>query len=121
VFSFETTWFDWAAERAAFVRQTEARFKKEFRQFIKGTIALHKQQGLELPVKKREEQHFVWLAQYKIGRMSFAEIYRGITNDRVEPKIGHKHRDGSEHLTPEAIQMAVTRLAKLIGLKLTTT
>jgi hypothetical protein len=121
VFSFDAAWFDWTVESGAFVRQTEARFKKELRQFIEGTIALRKQQGLRPPVKKREKQHFVWLAQYQIGRLSFAEIYRGITSDRIEPKLGHKHRDGSMNLTPEAIQMAVTRLAKLIGLKLRTT
>jgi hypothetical protein len=44
----------------------------------------------------------------------------GITTHSAEPKTGHKHRDGSNKLTPEAIQMAVTRLAKLIDLPLRT-
>jgi hypothetical protein len=117
-FSFEAAWFDWAVGSGAFLRQAEARFKKEIRTFIKKTIALRKEQGLTPPVKKREEEHFYWLAQYQIGRMSFAEIRRRITNDRVQPKPGHKHYDGSKNLTPEAIQMGVTRLAKLIDLKL---
>ena len=95
-------------------------FKKELRQFIEGTNALHREKGLSHPLKKREEEHFYWLAQYQIRRMSFAEIHRGITRDRVAAKPGHKHRDGSTNLTSEAIQMAVTRLARFIGLKLRT-
>jgi hypothetical protein len=118
VFSFEATWFDWVVESGAFVQQTAARFKKEIRKFVEGTVALRKEQRLRHSVKKREEEHFYWLAQYQIRRMSFAEIHRGITHDRVAPKPGHKHRDGSKNLTPEAIQMGVTRLAKLIDLKL---
>jgi|SRR5215469_4523962 len=121
VFPFEATWFDWIVERGPFIRKTEIRFKRELHKFIERTIALRKRKAFRSPVKKREQLHFTWLVQYQIGGLGFAEIRRAITSDRVEPKTGHKHRDGSKDLTPEAIQMAVTRLAKLIELKLRTT
>lgn len=118
VFSFKATWFDWVDDSRSFSRKTESRFKQEFRQFIERTIALRKQQGLLPTVQKRQDEHFYWLAQYQMAGLSYADIYRGVTADRAEPKAGHKHRDGSKILTPEAVQMAITRLAKLIGLEL---
>jgi hypothetical protein len=117
-FSFKATWFDWAQDGGTFGRQTEARFKKELRRFIESTIALRKHQGLLPTVQKRQDEHFYWLAQYRMAGLSYADIYRGVTADRAEPKAGHKHRDGSKNLRPEAVQMAITRLAKLIGLEL---
>jgi hypothetical protein len=107
-FSFKATWFDWSLDAAGFRRDTEARFKREFRQFVEKVAALRKDQGLKPPARKRESEHFYWLAQYQIGGLSVSEIHRGITVDRVDAR----------DITPQAIQMAITRLAKLIGLTL---
>jgi hypothetical protein len=80
--------------------------------------------GLVKTREKRNEDHFNWLAQLQIGGRSCAAIWRGLTDYRVESRKGRAKRAGEkgmeDKISRDAVEMAIHRLAKQIGLTLRT-